>query len=118
MFPNGETVTRLRATPKIDYYSGEPVGLDWSAPDELVIDGCAVVPVSSEEAPTVDRDKLSTMATLRAPYGSDVKTRDRIRQPDGTVWEVDGHPSHRRNPYTGWEARTVANLVRIEVNPT
>ena len=113
-FRYGVTVTRLRRQLVPDPYSSEPALGDWSSASELPIPGCAVVPVSSDEAPTVDRAQLSTLATIFAPYGTDIQPEDRVRTPDGVVWSVEGHPAHWRNAFTGWTPATVINLRRWE----
>lgn len=115
MFPHGQTVTRLRRGVIVDPYSQREQLGDWSEPDELSIPGCAVAPVSSAEAPTVDRDKLTTLRTLYAPFGADIQAEDRIRTTDGAVWNVIGHPESWHHPMSGWKPGTVAALERIEV---
>lgn len=114
-FPFGQTVTRLRRQLIHDPYSQRETLGDWAAAHELTIRDCHVDPVSSREAPTVDRDKLTTLRTLRAPHGADIRAEDRVRLADGTVWNVIGDPSAWRNPFTGWAPHMEISLERIEV---
>lgn len=114
MFSFGETVTRLRAPLASDPYSGEDTLEDWSNPSELPIPGCALVPVSSAEAPGVDRVELLTLRTLAAPFGADILPTDRIRDAAGTVWKVDGRRADFRSPFTGHEFGTTVALRLIE----
>ena len=114
-FRYGVTVTRLRRQLVPDPYSGEDTLSDWSQATERAFAGCAVVPVSSEEAPTVDRQALASMRTLFAPYGSDFTPEDRVRLADGSIWNVAGHPEHWHNAFTDWHAGTVVHLKRQEV---
>ena len=115
MFPYGQTVTRLRRGTVVDPYSGQPTLADWDAADEVEIPGCAVAPVSATEAPTVDRDKLTTLRTLYGPFGVDIKAEDRIRTADGDLWNVIGDPEPWQHPMTGWEPGTVTHLEKWEV---
>lgn len=110
MYPFGVTVVRLRAALVDDTYSATGKRDDWENPDELLIAGCAIAPVSSAEAPTTDRAELLTLRTLIAPHGSDIRDTDRIRTADGVEWTVDGHPSDPTHPMTGWQPGMVVAL--------
>lgn len=99
--------------PVIDPYSGEPK-VGWESPTETALEGCFSAPVSSVEAPTVDREELRTLRTLYCPFGTVVEPADRLRDERGVVWRVDGHREDWRSPYTGWEAGTVVALKLLE----
>lgn len=101
MFAAGETVTRLRATAKLDRSSGEMTGADWISPSTLVILGCAFDPGTSTEPLERGRDAVLTQPTVYAPAGSDVLAGDRLVV-RGRTWEVDGDPGDFRSPFTGW----------------
>lgn len=112
MFPHGETVTRLRAIPTFDRFSGEGIGEDWSTPDELAITGCGFDPGSSNEPLEQARDAVITRPTVYAPAGSDVRAADRLVV-RGRTWLVDGDPADYVNPFTGWAAGLVVNLKAV-----
>lgn len=101
MFAFGESVTRLRAPMSEDPYSGELTAPDWDSASEAMISGCAIVPVSSDEAPTVGRAELLTLRTLLAPHGVDILPTDRVRDSAGVVWKVDGRRADWQSPFTG-----------------
>lgn len=109
-FPFGEAVERLRAGTKIDPYSGEEIGSDWSNPDveEMV---AAVAPGASVEAWQVGRDTVDIAYTLYLPFGADVLVTDRVVV-RGETFDVDGLVAGWRSPFTGWEAGTVVQLKR------
>lgn len=113
-FPHGETVTRLRAPLVADVYSGASTARDWGAAVALSIAGCAVDPGGSSEAPTVNREPVTTTPTLYAPFGADVLTGDRIVSATTGTWDVDGHGARWRSPFTGWEAGSVFPLRRTD----
>lgn len=105
-FPHGETVTRQRATAVVDPYSGESTELDWSTPDTLAIDGCAVASGGSLEPVEAARNAVDSDFDVLAPFGSDVRSTDRlvIR---GLVCEVVGRPFDWASPFSGWQAGMV-----------
>lgn len=88
--PGSETVTVVRV-PKVDKLKPKPTG---PAP-EHDIEGCAILPRSSEEEGkgwvTVDGHMVI------APFGSDVLATDHVRTPDGVTWQVDGTPGSYKN---------------------
>lgn len=78
------TVTVIRK-PRVDRLSSAPAG----AGSEHDIEGCAVLPRSSNE-----EGKGWVIVEGRqviAPFGADVLATDLVRV-DGEVWEVDGAP--------------------------
>ena len=95
-----ETVTRLRATTTTNRYSDTE--RDWSNPDELAIDGCAVAPRDSPETPGDNRDGIIIGFTVYAPEGADVTATDRLRV-RGDDYDVDGEPAVWVNPWTSVE---------------
>lgn len=113
MFAHGETVTRLRATPATDPYSGEATGLDWDAPDELDIDGCGFNPGQSSEPLQEARNAVTSQPEVYAPFGSDVLSGDRIVV-RGKTYDVDGEPADWRSPFSGWSPGMVIVLKRVE----
>ena len=113
-FPHGKTVIRLRRRLVLDPYSGEETLADWSSPDELAIPGCALSALTSREAPNVDRDQLTSMATLLAPFDADIEPEDRIQTPNGTLWHVTGRPKRPESPFTGWRPGCVVPLTIVE----
>lgn len=113
MFGYGETVARLRAPLVADPYSGAATRRDWAVAVSLTIAGCAVDPGQSSEAPTVNREAVTTTPTLYAPYSADVLAGDRIVSASGT-WEVDGHGARWSSPFTGWQPGSVFKLRRAD----
>ncbi len=111
-FANGETVTRQRATTTTDPYSGEETALDWSAPDEVELDGWGVDDSKSAEPLADARQAVVTDFVLFRQEPADILPSDRlvIR---GFTCEVVGRPASWRNPFSGWEAGFVvqANIV-------
>ena len=103
MFTFGVTVARLRAPLAADPYSGEATARDWASAASVSIVGCAIDPGGSSETRTVNREQITTTPTLYAPYGSDVLPSDRITDPAGKTWEVDGYGGQWRSPFTGTE---------------
>lgn len=112
MFPNGETVTRLRGTPKLDRSSGETIGTDWTAPAALAIEGCAFDPGNSTEPLQQGRNAVVTQPAVYAPFGVDVLAGDRLVV-RGRTWQVVGDPGDYRSPFSGWEAGTVIHLEAV-----
>lgn len=108
--PFGQTWVRLRAGRRPGAYSDREV-LDWANPDELPIDGCHTDPGSSIEGSAVDLQTLTTTRTWFGPPGADVRAGDRLRDPRGIVWTVEGMPDDKAqdpHPFTGWAPYTSA----------
>lgn len=51
-----------------------------------------LAPRTSTEPTEDGRRPVITGAVAYAPHGTDVKHRDQLVGPDGTVWDVDGKP--------------------------
>lgn len=102
-----ETVTRLRAGTSPDRYGGTEA--DWTTPDELDIDGCAVAPRDAEEDNTNGRQAVIAGFNIYAPAGADVLPTDRLTV-RGEVHEVHGEPGVWTSPFddvtAGVEIRT------------
>lgn len=78
------TITVVRK-PKVDRLATPPVG----APPEHSVDGCAILPRTSNEQGqgwVIVEGRM-----VIAPYGSDVLATDQVKV-DGATWEVDGEP--------------------------
>lgn len=102
--PFGQTWTRLRATRRQGAYSDREA-LDWANPDELEIGPCHTDLGSSYKGGTVDLQTLTTTRTWFGPAGADVRAGDRLRDPQGTVWTVEGQPDDKAaapSPFTWW----------------
>ena len=113
-FAHGESVTRLRGTPVLDPYSGEPTGIEWDTPPgQLVIPGVGVEPRPSGE-PTQDaRNSTTSGFTLYGiPSGTDITPADRMRI-RGVDYDVDGGAADWRNPFTGWAPGLVVQTKRV-----
>ena len=112
LFKHGETVTRERAAPVTDPYSGEASGSDWSTPDTLQIVGAAIGPSSTSEVLGDDRSQVITSMSLYCASGLDVKPDDRIRSRSG-LWDVVGEEQVWSNPFTGWAPGSEYQLRRV-----
>jgi hypothetical protein len=112
-FPHGETVTRLRAASAVDPYSGESEPTNWATPASLDIDFCAVADGGSLEPVEATRNSVESDFDVLAPFGSDVRSDDRlvIR---GLTCEVQGRPFDWRHPMTGWEPGMVIKAKIVE----
>lgn len=70
---------------RVDRLKGDAAG----PPDEHDIDGCAVVPRSSNEQ---GKGWITVEGWMViAPYGADVLSTDQVRY-DGKLWDVEGDP--------------------------
>lgn len=112
MFTYGETVTRQRASATTDPYSNESTDLSWASPDELDISGVGIAPGPSTESAEAGRTRLDVDFTLYLPYGADVKPLDRVVV-RGQTCEVEGSVQDWRNPFTGAEPGTVAEVRKV-----
>lgn len=64
---------------------------------------------TEDRAATVEWD-----VDLMVPYGADVVAGDVVSLPgDQARYQVHGRPARWRNPFTGWEAGTVARLKAV-----
>jgi hypothetical protein len=113
MFPHGEAVTRQRATPVVDPYSGEATGKSWTTPDLLAIEGCGFNPGASNEPNQDARTAIVSQPTVYAPAGADILAGDRLVV-RGVTYEVDGHPADWRSPLTGWTPGLTVTLKSVE----
>ncbi|MBO3663731.1 hypothetical protein [Microbacterium stercoris] len=104
-FPFGHKVYRLRARPKTDPYSGEQVPGDWSAPEELPIEGAFVAQTSTSMLGDATREQALESKSLYCDGALDIRKGDRIRDgEDGApIYSIDGiPPAADTNPWTGW----------------
>lgn len=113
-FRNGVTAIRLRRRMVEDPYSGEETLGDWSDADRLPLAGVAFAPLTPEEEQAVDARVARNSCNLFGAYGLDITPSDRIEDPSGTEWNVDGFRQDWRNPFTGWEAGSQTRLRRVK----
>ena len=87
-----ETVTRLRGTPIIDDFENV-VGIDWTNPDTLDIDGWLFQPGGSSLGTDVNGQPIVSKPTITRPGfdAVDILAIDRIER-QGRIWQVDGDP--------------------------
>lgn len=109
---NGETITRLRADGVTNPYSGQVDGLDWTAPDELNIDGCAVAEGPTLETAEVGSSPVTIDCTVYTPFQADIEPLDRVVV-RGRTYDVQGHRIDWRNPHTGSEPGSEIRLRRV-----
>jgi hypothetical protein len=114
-FPFGTTVTRQRAGRTLDVYSQEATDLDWSAPEEVQFEGCAVWQESSLEPDPIDQRRMQvvTMTKVTLPYDADVEPLDRFIVL-GHTYEVQGELERYKHPITGWAPGSIATGKRID----
>lgn len=112
-FPHGETVTRLRGSSVVSPYSGQATKIDWSNPNELVIEGCGFNPGGSVEPTEAGRNAVISQPEVYLPSDADVTAKDRL-EVRGITYEVDGAPTAWVSPFTGWAPGTVAKLKVVE----
>ena len=103
--PGVETVTVIRV-PKTDPLRPKPT----TPPPTHEIEGCAIVPRSSNEEGrgwvTIDGHMVA------APYDADVLATDHVRTPDGVEWQVEGTPARSKNK-RGKEKACIFYLERV-----
>ena len=105
------TVTRLRPVASgTDDYNAPIFG----APAELDIEGCGIAPRMSDEDSANSRQGVPIGWDLYAPHSADIEPTDRIRTPDGTVYDIDGEPAVWTHMMTGWRAGQVVALKTYE----
>jgi hypothetical protein len=71
---------------------------------ETALDDVLIAPTSSSE-PDALASATTSFSTLYAPPGTDIRSTDRIRLPDGGVWDVVGDAS-------SWPLGVVVQLTR------
>lgn len=98
--PYGETISRLRGTPKLDPYSEEQTGIDWANPDTLEVPRCAIDDSKTRETNATDRNAIVTDFVIYPDGQYDIKAGDRLVIRDLTC-EIVGRPSTPRNPFNG-----------------
>lgn len=102
-FDYGQRVTRERAKPVIDPYSGKPIGEDWSDPDVLELVDAFVSSSTSSANNSEVREQVTTAKSLYLDDpDADVRKGDRIRTP-GHLYVIEVLPEADVNPFTGWQ---------------
>jgi hypothetical protein len=81
-----QTITVIRPAWTDDHGTSVP---DWNDASEHTITGCSLQPVAAVEQ-VLNRDAVTTTWQLFAPASADVTATDRVRAPDGAVYEVTG----------------------------
>lgn len=89
------TITVLRKA-KVDRLSGAT-----AAETEHEIKGCVILPRASSGAQSASEQNKGWVIIegrmVVAPYGADIRAKDRVRLPDGQVMSVDGEPGEYEN---------------------
>ena len=106
---DGETWMRLRARHVRSSY-GNGFTADWTDPDELPVEDCGAGGLASSTNITVDAAELNALRSLRAPRGADIRAGDRMRDPAGRVWTVEGIPDEPHHPLTGWRPGMIVTI--------
>lgn len=107
-FEFSQTVTRLRRAPVPGLYGGAPRLPDWGdlshPPEETQISGVVIAPSDVAEKAGVGREIVTDYMSLLGPVDIDLAPSDRVRDGNGVVYEVIGHPRRFSSPFTGWDA--------------
>ena len=93
-FPHGETVTVLRE-------QRDPATGISTLVEDRALAGCAWAPVGQETNDPA-REHVTSRRSLFTPPGSALRTGERVRFVDGTLWEVVVDADTWRSPWTGW----------------
>ncbi|MEV6432575.1 hypothetical protein [Nocardia sp. NPDC051463] len=110
MFSAGETVTVIR--PAVRDRLGDTDG----SSSEHSIDGCAI----NQTGSAAENDRRNTILTrieLMCPTGADLRAGDKVRLPNGAVYDVEGIPWRSRSPFTGWGPGMTAMLRGVSDAP-
>lgn len=108
-FPHGVTVTLL--TEARDNRTGISTLVEVGT-----LSGCALAPVTqASTSSTVDDTHLqvTSMRTLYAPSGCGIRSGQRVRLPDTTVWEAVADAGSWSSPWTGWTPGDQVELKRV-----
>lgn len=110
-FPHGETVTVIRNGGRDRFGDHQPVR-------EFTVDGCGVNWNTSTESIYANKavtrsETVTSNVIVYMPVGADVRSTDRIRLHDGSLWRVNGRPARWKSPFTGGEAGLVVQLAEI-----
>lgn len=81
---------RLRAGTRTDS-DGDPVE-DWATPSRFPLRGAKITPPETEESEAPSPGSLRADRRLVVPGRADLRADDRIEDPDGVVWRVNGDP--------------------------
>jgi hypothetical protein len=106
-----ESITRVRAGSTTDRFDNTVP--DWSDPDELDIEGCAVAPRDAEEDRTNGRQAVIVGFNIYAPPGADIRPTDRVVA-RGETHEIDGDPGVWVDPFSQTEKGVEIRTRRVE----
>jgi hypothetical protein len=101
------TVTRIRP-PGIDA-NGDPIA---GSDDRLDIAGCSLAPLTSTDINDRSRAGVVVGMLLIAPFDADIVHTDRIEDPDGSLWEVDGEVGRWQSRWSTWKPGLTVALKR------
>jgi len=113
MFAYGETVIFTEAGARTDPYSGESVKDDWGNPTVTLMVSAGVAPGGSVEPAQDGRAPVGVELDLLLDgfHEIDPSWKAEVR---GVLYNVIGRPFPFRNPFTGWEPGTVAQVGRTD----
>ena len=108
----GETVVVLTGTPKMDPYSGEQTGTDWTNPSESPVGNVLCEPRPSGEPVQAARNAVTSGWTLyfQGEPTTPPTAQDRIRV-RGIDYQVMGEPSDWR--LGSWRPGIVVQVERV-----
>lgn len=69
--------------------------------------GPAHIKAESADTDTAGDQRAHWRAVVRIPAGQDIRHRDQVRLPDGTLAQVTSRPESPRQPITGWRPYTL-----------
>lgn len=113
-FPHGETVTVIRNGGRDRFGDHQPVR-------EFTVDGCGVNWNTSTESiyanKAVTRSETTTSNIIvYMPDGTDIRSTDRVRLPDGSEWAVNGRPARWHHPMNDWSPGIAVRLMEVTTN--
>ena len=100
-----------RFTITVERYTKDRYGTRVEPPTTHQVRGCYDEPVTAAEAPAAFT-ATTTVRSLSAPFGSDIRADDTIIYPDGRRWHVVGDPYNWTNPHVRHRPALEAHLER------
>lgn len=86
---------------------------DFTDAGEHQVGPCGIDYTASTEPAEQPVDVVTRLAVLYAPAGSDITPTDRLRLPDGTVWQVVGYVAAFSSPLTGWNPGLSVRIQKV-----
>lgn len=112
--PHRQSFTRLRRLLIPDPYNPDsPIASGWDQAETSTVYGALASRTSMEEPDPVRAEAVSTAELILDDSAADVQRGDRIKAPDGRLWDVQGYPHADVSPFTGWQPTLVCDLQEV-----